>query len=272
MPVGDLGEYLGRIGLAEIPQADPAGLARVVRAHRLAIAFENLDIMLGRGISLAPEAIFDKLVRRGRGGYCFEHNLLLQRMLALLGLPTQPILARARLQSAPGEIPPRTHLFLTAELEGRTWLADAGFGGSYAPPMPLAETDPVTSPDGIRHRLRRTGERGSPQGEWLLERSPDHGRTWQAQYSFDHLPAPPIDIELANHWTATRPGARFATVHIAGRVTERGTVFLTDHDYSATGEDSRKVEDPAEWHGLLHQTFGIPLTLDEVKDLPLFAR
>jgi N-hydroxyarylamine O-acetyltransferase len=263
-------EYLTRIGLAAAPSPDPVGLAAVVRAHRLSIPFENLDILLGRGVSLAPEAVFAKLVLGGRGGYCFEHNLLLCRMLANFGLSVEPMLARARLQSGPGDVPPRTHLVLRARIAGEDWIADAGFGGDYAPPMRLAE-HVAEGAGGILHRLRRVGERGSDSGEWLLERSPDRGQRWQAQYSFDALPAPPVDIELANHWTSTRKGVRFTTVHVVGRVTARGTTFLTDRDFSETGRENRVLSSAQEWHGVLNDRFGVALSLAEVRALPLFA-
>jgi len=266
-------EYLARIGLAAPPVADPAGLAALVRAHRLAVPFENLDILLGRAISLAPEALLDKLVRRRRGGYCFEQNLLLAHMLAVFGLRTDPLLARVRLGLADGPAPPRTHLLLRAEIAGHRWIADAGFGGSYAPPLILAETSPVEGPDGISHRLRRTGERGRECGEWLLERSADRGRTWQAQYSFDDAAVPHADIECANHWTSTRPGTRFTTHHIASRATPDGMAALTDLSFTASGqEEARTVADAGEWHRLLNEILAVPLSLSEVSALPLFAR
>lgn len=271
MDAQEAAAYLGRIGMAAPPAPDPAGLAAVVQAHRLAIPFENLDILLGRGISLDQQAVFAKLVTARRGGYCFEHNLLLSRMLAHFGLPTEPLLARVRMGLPEGTVPPRTHLLLMARIGGQTWLADAGFGGGYGPPMILAETDPVAGPDGVLHRLRRVGERGSEAGEWLLERSADGAATWQAQYSFDAVPVPRADIDCANHWTATRPDTRFTTLHIASRVTPTGMAALTDHQFSATGEDGRTVTDPRQWRCLLNETFAIPLDADEIAALPLFS-
>ena len=64
----DLDSYLARIGLGLQPAADAEGLAIVQRAHRLSIPFENLDVRLGRGLSLDPAHVFDKLVHRRRGG------------------------------------------------------------------------------------------------------------------------------------------------------------------------------------------------------------
>ncbi len=272
MNSGDTGEYLARISLSGPPAPDPAGLAAVVRAHRLAIPFENLDIPLGRGIALAPEAIFAKLVSTRRGGYCFEQNLLLRRMLGEFGLQAQPLLARVVMGLPAGsDLPPRTHLFLKARIAGQVWLADAGFGGGYAPPMVLSESDPVRGPDSVLHRLRRLGPAGTLPGEWQLERSADEGATWQPQYCFDDLAVAPADIECANHWTATRPGSRFTTLHIASLVTPTGLASLVDHTFTASGEESQTVASAKDWHRLLTERFTLPLSPAEVAALPLFA-
>ena len=65
----DLGAYLERIGHTRQAEVSVTGLDALHQAQVHTIAFENFDILLGRGISLDPEALFDKLVRRRRGGY-----------------------------------------------------------------------------------------------------------------------------------------------------------------------------------------------------------
>src|SRR3546814_2536084 len=89
---GRVEAYLRRIGLEQAPRPDQEGLMSVQRAHRWAIPFENFDIPLGRGISLDPAAVFDKLVVRRRGGYCFEQNQLFLRALLQLGFDARPLL------------------------------------------------------------------------------------------------------------------------------------------------------------------------------------
>lgn len=81
----DVQTYLQRIGLEATPAADADGVARLQLAHRQAIAFENLDIRLGRTILVDSASVFHKLVARGRGGYCFEQNRLFADVLTALG-------------------------------------------------------------------------------------------------------------------------------------------------------------------------------------------
>ncbi|MCX5740953.1 MAG: arylamine N-acetyltransferase, partial [Proteobacteria bacterium] len=69
----DLDAYFARIGYAGERAPTRATLYAIVHAHVGAIPFENIDVLLGRRVDLAPAAIVQKLVHDRRGGYCFEH-------------------------------------------------------------------------------------------------------------------------------------------------------------------------------------------------------
>jgi N-hydroxyarylamine O-acetyltransferase len=275
-----LGAYLTRLGLAAAPTADPEGLAALQRAHRLAIPFENLDIHLGRGIRIDADSVFDKLVTRRRGGYCFEQNRLFADMLAQVGIATRPLLARVRLGPPAETQPPRTHVLLLAEFDGASWIADAGFGGSYVPPLPLRDDAIVHTSDGAAHRLRRSS--GGLSGEWLLERAGSLATTdgrplphgdWQGQYSFDLAHVAPEDLEQANHWTSTRPGTRFTTLHLATIALEDGFAALTDRHLTIARSGSleaREIGDAANWRDVLAATFTLGLSADDVAAVPLW--
>src|SRR5262249_26883142 len=125
----DLDAYLARIGYAG-PRAPTAeGLHDVHAAHALAIPFENLDILLGRGVSLDPARLAAKLVDARRGGYCFEHNSLIAAALRELGFIVEILGARVRMGPPRPNLPPRTHCLLRVTIDGAPWLADVGFGG-----------------------------------------------------------------------------------------------------------------------------------------------
>ncbi len=275
-----LGAYLERIGLDAAPAADAAGLSLLQSAHRQAIAFENLDVLLGVPLRIGSGDVFAKLVAHGRGGYCFEQNRLYADMLGALGIPNRPLLARPRLSIPPGVIPPRTHVLLLAQLEGADWVADAGFGGSFVPTMPLADGAQAQTPDGARHRLRHIG---SPDGEWLLERAGPHATTdgraldhadWQMQYTFDLAQVMPVDLDQANHWTSTWPESRFIHSPIVSRVLPTGFAALSGTSLSIVdGEhaERRDIGNAADWRQVLVDIFGIELTLQQVSRLPLFT-
>ncbi len=274
--------YLARIGLEGMPEAGVEGLKQVQRAHRLAIPFENFDIPLGRGIDLTPEAIAAKLVGQRRGGYCFEHNGLFVKMLTALGFAVRPLLARVWLGVEPGEVPPRTHMLVLVTLGQQEWIADVGFGGSFTPPLPLEDGAEASTPDGARHRLRRAAMPGDPDGLWMLERNGAAGATdgrgagegWQPQYGFAQTRVTAADIAQCNHWTATWPASRFTTACIASLILPDGFAALSDLRLSVHrgGEtQARLIDGPEEYRAVLADLFGIVLTVDEVRSLPLFA-
>ena len=262
--------YQDRIGHRETPQPDAQGLADIQLAHRRAIAFENLDVLLGRPIRIDSGGVFDKLVTRKRGGYCFEMNRLFADMLALTGLPSRPLLARPRLAMPPGAQPPRTHVLLLTRIEGKDWIADAGFGGSYVPPMPLEDRVEAQTPDGARHRLRQTGQ-GAVAGDWVMERSGPHeatdgravpGAAWQAQYTFDLADVAPDDLAQANHWTSTWEGSRFTAQPIVSLVTDGGFKSLTGRTLSLPGSPRYEISD-GELGMVLASHFELPLGPEE---------
>src|SRR5262245_53551394 len=109
----DLDGYLARIGYAGPRRATRETLAALHEAHVGAIPFENLDILLGRQISLEPAALQLKLVSGRRGGYCFEQNTLFRAVLEALGFRVTALAARVR---GGGVLRPRTHMLLRVDL------------------------------------------------------------------------------------------------------------------------------------------------------------
>ena len=122
----DLPLYFDRIGYRGSREPSLATLNAVILAHLQSIPFENLDVLLGRGIDLDPAVVEHKLLRERRGGYCFEQNTLLLHVLEALGFSVKPIGARVRLQRPRDFTPPRTHVFLRLELDGSSWLTSSG--------------------------------------------------------------------------------------------------------------------------------------------------
>lgn len=277
-----LGFYLDRVGLGERPPPDAAGLARIQAAHQQGIGFENLDICLGRAIAIDGETVFEKLVQRGRGGYCFEKNRLFRDVLAALGVPIRPLLARVLLEQARDALPPETHVCLLARIEGRDWIADAGFGGSTVPPMLLEDRFEARTADGARHRLRRVGETGALPGEWLLERAAPAGAgdgrvadaEWQPQYAFGLRAVAAADLAMANHWTATRAGTRFTSLHVVSIGLPDGFASMIDRELSISRigtSERRMIEYPEEYAQIAWDLFRIALSEADAAALPLFA-
>jgi len=269
----DLAAYLARIALEERPAADADGLAALQRAHRLAIPFENLDVILGRGIRIDSDSVFAKLVTARRGGYCFEHNRLFLDALAALGFEARVLLARVWLAAT--ETPPLTHALSLVTIAGQDWIADAGFGASYAPVMQLAEGD-VEASDGARFRLAR-----DPVHGWMLSRDGHPATTdgrgtgagFQPQYSFTLNQVWDADLALSNRWTSSAPESRFLQLRIVSIVLPEGMASINERHYrarNAVAETATELADPDAWHARLSRIFGIELTIEEVAALGLY--
>lgn len=271
----DLDAYLTRVAMPARPTLDAAGLERLQRAHRLAIPFENLDVILGRGIAIDSDAVFAKLVTAKRGGFCFEHNRLFLDALTALGFVARPLLARVWLGAT--EVPPLTHTLSLVTIDGQHWIADPGFGGSYTPPMPLIEDAEVAALDGARFRLS-----GDELHGWLLARDGDPASTdgrgtgpgFQPQYSFALDRVWESDLAMGSHWASTKEGTRFPTLCVVSIVLPRGFASLTDTAYRRRAGDDETtaiITDPRVYRLRLSMMFGIDLSADEVAALGLFT-
>jgi N-hydroxyarylamine O-acetyltransferase len=249
----DLDAYLERIGLTGSPT-----LAELHRAHVTSIPFENLDPRRGIPVSLALPDLERKLVADRRGGYCFEHNLLLKGALEAMGAEVELFLARVRLGSPPGSAPtPRTHLVLRVSIDGVSWHADVGFGaGTLLEPVSFGPGE-VHEQYGWRFHVVQDG------AEHVLRTVRD--QQWVDLYGFDAQPVPPIDVELSNWFTSTHPRSRFVTglivtAHHADGSRESlsdfpGQLALTND--SPTAKTSTQVE-PGAVGELLATRFGLP--------------
>ncbi len=275
-----LAAYCARLGLGSLPHADAEGLSRLQAAQRQAITFENVDVLLGRGIRIDSDSVFEKLVTRRRGGYCFEQNRLYADMLGEIGFRLRPLMARVRLAVPEGVVPPRTHILLLVELDGGPWIADAGFGGSYVPAMPMRDGAEAQTEDGARHRLRHIGLH---DGEWVLERAGPRAGTdgraednedWQAQYTFDLAHVVDADLLQANHFVSTWPQSRFVLEPRVTIVLPAGFRALTGTSLSIADkglQEKREIGDAAEWREVMASLFGVDLTEAEVAALNLFG-
>jgi N-hydroxyarylamine O-acetyltransferase len=212
----DLEAYFARIGYTGPREPTLATLHAITQHHATSIPFENLDVLLGRGVSLTPEAIFKKLVHDRRGGYCFEQNNLLLLVLRTLGYRVTPIGARVRWQIARDVTPARTHLFLRVHLPEGDWLTDVGMGGaSLTGAIPLEFDRELPTPHEPRRLVRDEAGRMFHQ-LWT-------GTEWTdcCEFTFDTMH--PIDCEVANWWTSASPASHFKNSVTAGRAGRDGT-------------------------------------------------
>ncbi|MFI2713351.1 arylamine N-acetyltransferase [Micromonospora sp. NPDC018662] len=253
----DLDAYLRRVGHRGAVTPDGRTLRDLHRAHVAAITFENLDVRLGRGVAVDLPRVQDKLVRAGRGGYCYEHGVLFGAVLQRLGYRVDRLLART---GDPAETPrPRSHLVLRVDDGDRAWLADVGFGSGLLEPLPLAEDAPRRQ-GRWEYRLRR-----GLDGAWRLQERAD--RDWSTLLTFTEEPQYPVDVEVANHNTATSPHSPFTRQHIVVRKDDESVRRLIDREYTEErpGQPARaRSLTDQEYAAALVDDFGLPLGPTEI--------
>jgi N-hydroxyarylamine O-acetyltransferase len=255
----DLAAYFERIALA--PPAgppDPATLAALHAAHLEAVPFENLDQRLGRPVGLDLASLEDKIVRRRRGGYCFEQNTLFAAVLRALGFAVDTLEARVRPPGATATLP-RTHMVLRVRVGGDDWLADVGFGGD-GPLLPVPFRGVVSEQGDERYAI------AEEDGGALVLRGTIAGE-WRDLYAFRPEPALPVDFEVAHHFTATHPRSVFRNVLTVQRTTRRARHRLRGRSYERTGGVTERRADlgDEEVHDLVVGPLGLDVPIEDVR-------
>lgn len=258
----DLAAYRDRIGWHAAASADFATLAALLAAHMRTIPFENLDVLLGRGVSLDLGALQAKLVAARRGGYCFEHATLFAVVLAALGFAARRHIARV-IVVTPRDLAPRTHAFLTVAIGDARYVVDPGFG-SLAPATPLPLVDGARMRVGDdEHWMARDGDR------WKLVTRSDGEVTdcWISPLEDD----PDVDFEMGNHFTATWPASPFVNRLLMRALTPDGRVSLMNRDVTVrrgAAVERRQLADRAELRALIAGHFGFDLPAVERMHIP----
>ena len=263
-PVFDLDAYLDRIQYQGGRSPTFETVASLLRAHMNAIPFENLDVLLGRGVRLDLAALHEKLVRDRRGGYCFEHATLLAAALSRFGFRCRTHSARVTL-FAPRGAAPRTHMFLTVEVPEGRFVLDPGFGGLASRlPVPLAEGKKA-SIDHETHWIVREGP-----SAWVLHvdvADRRGGEAWMTTMEDEHA----IDFELGNHYVATHPASPFRRRLMLRMLTPDGRVTVMNRDATVWKNGvprSWQLADRRELRALLDEHFGFDLPEVETMSVP----
>jgi N-hydroxyarylamine O-acetyltransferase len=254
--------YLARIGWSGPLEPTPATLRALLRAHMARIPFENLDVLLGRGVRVDVESVYDKLVTAGRGGYCYEHSTLLKAALEQVGFAPAAHSARV-VMVVRRSAAPRTHMFLTVPLAGQTLVLDPGFGG-HGPlvPLPLVEGRDVCDGSDVHRMTRR-------DGEWVLEARIGGTMTplWMSTVEAES----PIDFVMANHFTSTWAESPFVNRLMLRALTADGRVTVMNRDVTVSSGgalERTQLADRAALRALLARYFGIDMPEVECLRVP----
>src|SRR5579863_129739 len=206
-----LENYLARIGYHGPAAVDLETLKALQAAHLDAIPFEAIDPLLRRPVKLDLASIQAKLVDGNRGGYCYEHNLLLRAAFQAIGFEVTGLAGRVRWMSPPGSpLGPKTHMLLKVDLADGAYLADAGFGACLLDAPLQLKTDVEQTTVLGTYRIMQA------DGLLWLEAKREGG--WRTMYVFDLQPQLQADYELGNWFTSTNPTIPLTTRLILERL------------------------------------------------------
>ncbi len=259
----DLDAYLERIRFGAPIKHDLATLSGLLRAHMSRIPFENLDVLLGRGIRIDLLSIQAKLVGACRGGYCFEHATLLAAALEQLGFRLRRHCARVVVY-LPREAAARTHMFLSVELDEGRFVCDPGFGS-------LAPRTPVPLIDGERTRIDGEVHWMSQEGDgWALNAASAAPVTpvWVTAMADEYLP----DYLMGNHFVSTFPDSPFVNRIMMRASTDTGRITLMNRELTVwTGNQPAhsQLADRKALRRLLIEHFGFDLPEVETLRVPM---
>jgi N-hydroxyarylamine O-acetyltransferase len=249
----DLAGYLDRIGLRGPVAPTSATLHALHRAHVAGIPFENLDVVLGRTVSVDLDGVQAKLVHQRRGGYCYEHATLFAGVLTGIGFSVDRLLARVGLN--PSRPRARTHMALHVRADDGEWLADVGFGNALLEPLPWGETG-WHRQGGWTYRMTR-----GPEHTWHVEERTSHATT--VLYGMVDEPVHASDVVMANHFTSTHPSSPFVGQLVAihkdddAFVRLRGCVRTVERP-DGTSEERRLT--PEQVVAALREDVGVPVS------------
>lgn len=247
-----LDRYLGRIGVSAPGRPTVDLLGELLRAHVTSVPFENLDVQFGRRLSTDVDAAYEKIVERGRGGWCYEQNGVFGWALSEIGFDVTRVAAGV-MRHERGEAADANHLCLLVRLpedDTEVWLADVGLGGSLFGPLPLA--DASTS-----HPPFEVGLEQQPCGRWRFHEDSCFGR-----FGFDFFAAAADEAALSAKCLElqTDPESSFVLNLIAQlrlsdeHLSLRGRVLTRTRTEGAT---KHTLDSADELVNTLHSVFGL---------------
>ncbi|XP_029002900.1 arylamine N-acetyltransferase, pineal gland isozyme NAT-10-like [Betta splendens] len=266
-PNMDVREYLSRIGFVGPAEPTLDVLRSVHMCHLLSVPFEDLTVHSGGRVQLELPLLYDKIVNRRRGGFCYENNGLFSWLLSELGFQVTLLSGQVRNAITGRYGPPFDHLVVMVTHEGRRWLCDVGFGGpGFSVPMSL-ETSAAQEQGHRLYRIRQ--ETGIYVLEWQKDEDTGAEGDWTEIYKFTlesrlltdftdmcqyHQSSPSSIFFCKSFCTVLKPDGRLT--YIGRRLIT--ITFPTEKTKGLLETSTRELEDE-EIPGILAERFGIVL-------------
>ncbi|MBW4660168.1 MAG: arylamine N-acetyltransferase [Drouetiella hepatica Uher 2000/2452] len=251
----DLDSYFQRIGYGGDRRPTLDTLRAIHQQHAQTIPFENLSPLLKQPVFLDLATLQQKLVHEGRGGYCFEQNLLLRSVLLALGFKVTNLAARVLWNLPEGTITPRSHMLLCVKIDKEPHIVDVGFGGiTLTAPLALIPDIEQNTP---HEQFRLIAANNTYTMQVMM------AHVWKPLYYFDLQEQKLPDYEASNWYVSTHPNSLFVTNLIAARPDSDCRYALRNNQlrthYLSGRTEQRSLSTVAELRAVLEDVFGVNL-------------
>jgi N-hydroxyarylamine O-acetyltransferase len=250
----DVNAYLRRINYRGSLAPTAQTLRELQLAHLYSVPFENLSIHSGQPIILKDDALFDKIVARRRGGFCYELNGLFAALLRALGFKVEMLSAEVA-KGDGGFSPAFAHMTLMVTLK-EPWLADVGFGDSFREPLVL-DYDQEQVQGGRAYQI-------IPDGAYSILRQREDEAAWKDQYRFTLQPYSYADYAEMCQYQQTSPQSHFTQARLCTRATAEGRITLSKMELITTvngkQRQERELTSEKEYAAVLREHFDIVMT------------
>jgi N-hydroxyarylamine O-acetyltransferase len=247
----DADNYLERLNIFQMEEANYSFLEKLQVSHLNTVPFENIDIRQGQNIILDEKHLFNKIVVRKRGGFCYELNGLFSWLLRKLDYDVSIVSGRVYLSTEDRFTPEFDHMALLVQLD-KTYLVDVGFGDCFRKPIaiPAGNVEDVSG----KYRVRILN---SDQNSYIIQKQED-GR-WHPVYRFMTRPRRMADFAEMCQYNQTSPNSHFTQRTICTIATDKGRITLSDDSLTINhcGVKRKKSLTSQDINEILHKYFGI---------------
>lgn len=224
----NINKYLERIGFKGKIQINEDCLKELHKCHVMTIPFETFDVQMGEPIDLQTEKIYNKIVLKSRGGYCYELNLLFHSMLTEVGFVSY--LISARIFDAEQFGPEFDHMAIAVKLDV-LWLVDVGYGDLFLEPIQI--NPKVQQED--KFKIYKIEQHNS--NEYLLWESLKGHVEFRLKYKFKNIPRKLNEFESQNNWKQSSKESYFVKNRICTLPTENGRRTIWNNTYKVKTAD-----------------------------------
>lgn len=244
-------EYLRRIGIEENDiEPNLENLKKLQRQHLLNAPFENLDIHWKRPILLDNDKFYEKIISGKRGGFCYELNGLLFKLLTALGYENK--LVSARVFNGKDFGAEYDHLAILTKIDGEEYLVDAGFGDFTAEPLKFVLDEEQQDKNGNFKLKKHDAE--------YFEVLKKKGEEWESDYIFKDLARDLSEFAEMCNFHQTSPESHFTLNKLCSIMTDDGRKTLTNNKFIQTKNGVKtetEVNSEQEFDEILEREFRI---------------